>query len=199
MGETLPVLQWCPTGQFTFLPIHAAGCFDSKQAIECASDYFISSYTPTISSLLGHESPVSAETFKMIAVIQSHDLPSTKMELTNIRQHVPHSVLTELGVSGVPAGVEDVAACLSDASVVHFACHGIQDALEPLHSGLKLDDGILRISRIMKEKMPNGALAFLCACETAKGDAKLPDELLSLGASMIFSGFQRVVATMWSV
>ena len=119
------------------------------------------------------------------------------MELANIRQHVPHSALTELGVSGVPAGVEDVAACLLDASVVHFACHGIQDALEPLKSGLKLDDGLLQISRIMKEKMPNGALAFLCACETAKGHVKLPDEVLSLGASMIFSGFQRVVATMW--
>ena len=197
MGETLPILRWCPTGQFTFLPIHAAGCFDGERPIECASDYFISSYTPTISGLLGRESPVSAETFKMIAVIQSHDLPSTKMELTNIRRHVPHSALTELGVPGVPATVEDVAAHLPDATVVHFACHGIQDALEPLHSGLKLDDGLLRISRIMKEKMPNGALAFLCACETAKGDAKLPDELLSLGASMIFSGFQRVVATMW--
>jgi CHAT domain-containing protein len=197
LGETLPVLRWCPTGQFTFLPIHAASCFDGEQAIECASDYFISSYIPTISSILDHESPVSAETFKMIAVIQSHDLPSMTMELANIRQHVPHSALTELGVSGVPARVEDVAACLPGASVVHFACHGIQDSLEPLKSGLKLDDGLLQISRIMKEKMPNGALAFLCAGETAKGDVKLPDEVLSLGASMIFSGFQRVVATMW--
>ena len=182
-------MQWCPTGQFTFLPIHAAGWFDGKQAIECTSDYFISSYTPTISSLLGHESPVSAETFKMIAVIQSHSLPSTTTELANIHQHVPHSALTELGVSGIPARVEDVAACLPDASVVHFACHGIQDALELLKSGLKLDDGLLQISKIMKDKMPNGALAFLCACETAKGDVKLPDKVLSLGASMIFSGF----------
>jgi hypothetical protein len=129
LGETLPVLRWCPTGQFTFLPIHAAGCFYGEGAIECASDYFISSYIPTISSLLGHESPVSAETFKMIAVIQSHDLPSTTMELANIRRHVPHSALTELGVSGIPAGVENVATCLPDASVVHFACHGIQDPL----------------------------------------------------------------------
>ena len=97
----------------------------------------------------------------------------------------------------MPAGVEAVASCLSDVSIVHFACHGKQDPCKPLDSGLKLDDGLLRISRIMKEKMPNGSLAFLCACETAMGDQNLPDEAMSIGASLIFSGFRRVVATMW--
>ena len=77
--------------------------------------------------------------------------------------------------------------------------HGNQDPRKPLDSGLKLDDGLLRISRIMKEKMPNGSLAFLCACETAMGNQNLPDEAMSIGASLIFSGFRRVVATMWYV
>ena len=84
-------------------------------------------------------------------------------------------------------------------SIVHFACHGNQDPRKPLDSGLKLDDGVLRISRIMKEKMPNGSLALLCACETAMGNQKLPDEAMSIGAGLIFSGFHRVVATMWYV
>jgi len=51
----------------------------------------------------------------------------------------------------------------------------------------------------MKETMPNGSLAFLCACETAMGDEKLPDEAMSLGASLIFSGFRRVVGTLWQI
>jgi len=44
-------LQWCPTGPFAFLPIHAAGIYLDERT-ESISDYVISSYTPTISSLL---------------------------------------------------------------------------------------------------------------------------------------------------
>jgi len=49
----------------------------------------------------------------------------------------------------------------------------------------------------MKEKTPNGALAFLCACETALGVEKLPDDAMSLGAYLLFAGFDRIIATMW--
>ena len=193
----MTVLQWCPTGHFTFLPIHAAGCYDDELAIDCAPDYFISSYTPTIGALLALDSAPTTQSFQMMAVIQSKDLPSTRRELANIQKHVSCEALVVLGVPEVPAGVETIASRLSNVSIVHFACHGKQDLWKPLDSGLKLDDGLLRISRIMKEKMPNGSLAFLCACETAMGDQNLPDEAMSLGASLIFSGFRRVIATMW--
>ena len=193
----MTVLQWCPTGHFTFLPIHAAGCYDDKLAIDCAPDYFISSYTPTIGALLALDLAPTTQSFQMMAVIQSKGLPSTRRELENIRRHVPCEALIELGVPEAPAGVEAVASHLSNVSIVHFACHGRQDPQNPLNSGLKLDDGLLRISRIMKEKMPHGSLAFLCACETAMGDQKLPDEAMSIGGSLIFSGFRWVVATMW--
>jgi CHAT domain-containing protein len=133
----------------------------------------------------------------MIVVIQSTELPSTNIELTNIERHASSDILIKFGVRGVPAKIEEVASSLSDASIVHFACHGMQDRVKPLNSGLQLDNGLLRVSRIMKETIPNGSLAFLCACETGKGDEKLPDEALSLGASLLFSGFRRVIATMW--
>ena len=193
----MTVLQWCPTGHFTFLPIHAAGCYDDELAIDCAPDYFISSYTPAIGVLLTLNSAPTTQSFQMMAVIQSKELSSTRKELTNIRKHVSSEALIQFGIPGVPAGVEDVASYLSDVSIVHFACHGLQDPRNPLDSGLKLDNGRLRISRIMEEKMENGSLAFLCACETAMGDQNLPDEAMSIGASLIFSGFRRVVATMW--
>jgi CHAT domain-containing protein len=110
---------------------------------------------------------------------------------------VPSDSLVKFGIPGVTATVEAVATKLADVSIVHFACHGTQDQSNPLNSGLKLEDGWLRVSRIMKEKIPNGPLAFLCACETAMGVEKLPDEAMSLGASLLFSGFHRVIATMW--
>ena len=191
------VLQWCPTGHFTFLPIHAAGCYDDELAIDCAPDYFISSYTPAIGPLLALDSAPTTQSFKMMTVIQSKGLPSTSKDLEKIQQHVSCKALIKLGIPEVPAGVEAVASHLSNLSIVHFACHGNQNPWKPLENGLKLDDQVLRISRIMKEKMPNGSLAFLCACETAMGAQNLPDEAMSIGASLIFCGFWRVIATMW--
>ncbi|KDR82433.1 hypothetical protein GALMADRAFT_237749 [Galerina marginata CBS 339.88] len=193
------MLQWCATGLFSFLPIHAAGCYDDKLAAECASDYFISSYTPTIGALLAHPPVSPAQKLKVMVVIQSSELASVKKELAKIRNHVPNDALIEFGIPGRPAEVETVASQLSDASIVHFACHGIQDRSKPLDSGLKLDGGFLRVSRIMKERLQNGSLAFLCACETTRGHVKLPDEAMSVGASLLFSGFRRVIGTMWEI
>jgi CHAT domain-containing protein len=192
------MLQWCPTGLFTFLPIHAAGYYDIESSNECASDYFISSYTPTIGALLVPDPPAPlTRKFKMTVVIQPTELPATITELTNIKRHVSEDALFTFGFPDMPAKIEQVASSLSNASIVHFACHGTQDQFKPLNSGLKLDDGLLQVSRIMKETISNGSLAFLCACETGKGDENLPDEAISLGASLLFSGFRRVIATMW--
>jgi CHAT domain-containing protein len=38
---------------------------------------------------------------------------------------------------------------------------------------------------------------YLSACETAKGDAEQPDQVVHLAATMLFAGFKNVVATMW--
>jgi hypothetical protein len=201
-SSEMPILQWCPTGLFTFLPIHAAGNYYVGQTMECAADYFISSYTPAIGALLAHPpvpSGLTHSTFKMMVVIETKELFSTKKELENIQRHVSSDALVIFGVPGTVANVETVASSLSEASIVHFACHGKQDRSKPLNSGLLLEDGLLRISRIMKETSLDGSLAFLCACETAMGDEKLPDEAMSLGASLIFSGFHRVIATMWEI
>jgi hypothetical protein len=66
-SDTLRNLWWCPTGPFTFLPIHAAGMYNDGEP-QCVSDYVVSSYTPTISALLS-DVPVS-DPFKMMVVIE---------------------------------------------------------------------------------------------------------------------------------
>ncbi|KAF8872483.1 hypothetical protein CPB84DRAFT_1854456 [Gymnopilus junonius] len=167
-SDAPPMLKWCPTGLFTFLPIHAAGRYQ-EGLTDCASEYIISSYTPTIGVLLSPDPIPSPEKFKMLAVIQSRSLPSTVQELEKIEQYVSSEALIKFGVSGAPASVEAVASSLSAVSVDY------------------------------EEAVPNGSLAFLSACETAKGDEKIPDEAMSLAASLLFSGFRSVVATMWKM
>lgn len=134
-----------------------------------------------------------------MAVIQSRSLPGTKVELQRIQKHVAADSLITFGVPTIPASVDVIASHLSGASIVHFACHGKQDPKEPLESGLIVEDGLLKISRIMKEAVPNGSLAFLSACETGMGDESMPDEAMSIGMSLLFAGFRSVIATMWYV
>ena len=138
-----------------------------------------------------------------MAVIQPHapgfsSLPLTRNELEKIEEHAPPDCLVKLGIPEAPATVEDVFSHLSTVSIVHFACHGVQDVGKPLESALILDGGDkLKVSRIMEQPMPSASLAFLSACETAMGDKKLPDEAMHLAASLLFAGFRGTVATMW--
>jgi len=197
-SEIPPNVWWCPTGPFSFLPIHAAGIYLTER-MENVSDYVVSSYTPTISSLLS-DIPSSTHSFKMMVVVQpetpgQRSLPCTLDELRKIEAHVPNNDMIRL----VRGSVKDVMLSLATTSIAHFACHGTQNTHHPLESALFLQDGQLRVSQIMEQPMPNASLAFLNACETAMGDENLPDEVIHLGATLLFAGFCGVVATMWSI
>ncbi|KAJ6545320.1 CHAT domain-containing protein, partial [Mycena capillaripes] len=196
-------------GPFAFLPIHAAGSYSADDT-DCVSDYVVSSYTPTITALLNPPVQTTA-LFAMTTVIQPQapdcrPLPGARTELAKIRTRVPNQWLRALGDT-TPATVETALVHLRQSSIVHFACHGVQDLKEPLDSGLILTDGRLRVSEIMRR--PEGdhildtkkfmSLAFLSACETAKGDEAVSDEAMHLAATLLFSGFRGVVATMWTM
>ncbi|KAJ6489364.1 CHAT domain-containing protein, partial [Mycena vulgaris] len=200
-----PRLWWCPTGPFTFLPVHAAGIY-GKDSTDCASDYVVSSYTPTLTALLNPPSRAPT-TFEMTAVIQPDSkhspLPATRAELKKIEEKVPKQWLNILGDT-TEATIKTVLAHLQKSSIVHFAGHGAQNGLD---SGLVLSDGLLKVSDIIRKpeiEISEGvgrskSLAFLSACETAKGDFNIPDETIHLAASLLFAGFSGVVATMWTM
>jgi CHAT domain-containing protein len=138
----------------------------------------------------------------MVAVTQpdvpgQRQLPFTIEEVRKIEKRVPH--LVKLGTSESPASVANVLHHLSDTSIAHFACHGIQHPTSPIKSALLLSGERMTISALMKHSMPYASLAFLSACETAKGDETVPDDALHLAATMLFTGFRGVVGTMWFV
>ncbi|KAJ7245071.1 CHAT domain-containing protein [Mycena rebaudengoi] len=137
---------------------------------------------------------------------ETDSLDGSMEELYAIQKRVPNGWLTSLGDSS-PAMVDAALYHLRESSIVHFACHGAQDLENPLDSSLILSDGPIRVSDIMREghdssskNMAKGlSLAFLSACETAKGDTKTPDEAMHLAATLLFAGFRSVVATMWEM
>lgn len=170
--------------------------------MQCAADYIISSYIPSTRAVLRNESSASIppeQQFKMTVVVDTDNLPLTSIELQQIKAYVSNDCITQLGIPGSPATIETVAFHFSTSSIVHFACNGKHDLLNPLNNTIFLqDDQHLSILEIIKQKkIPQGSLAFLCACNTAMGDEKLPDQAMSIGASLIFAGYSSVVTTMW--
>lgn len=133
-----------------------------------------------------------------IALPSESGLPSALDELDRIQrcaQNYPVQQLVELD-----ATLENVVKGMQESSWVHFACHGVQDASNPTERALLLFGGSrLTLSRMIGLHLPHSELAFLSACQTAKGDEKLSEEAVHLAAGMLSAGYRGVIATMWSI
>jgi CHAT domain-containing protein len=208
----MPHIFWCATGPLAFLPLHAAGIYhqtDPAMSIR-ASDFVVSSYTPSLSALIKPRNqrglttaPVPYNTNPHIAVISQPEtsgqnpLPFTTEEAALVAAHFPPKNVTHLTNSN--ATVDAVLDAMQKSEWVHLACHGTQDSVDPTTSAFLLADGRLELSRLMDTSLPRAELAVLSACQTAKGDEGLPDEAVHLAAGMLAAGYQSVIATMWSI
>lgn len=165
----------------------------------------VSSYIPTISSLLEPKrKSTSAISCKTLAILQpatpvQAPLPGVDKERKIITKRASEANIVFDSLYGSEATVDEVLRAIPEYSVVHFACHGVQDLRDPLKSGLILHDDRLTLSKIMHTKLPNAQLAFLSACETAMGEEDYPDEAVHIAAGMLAAGFRDVIATMWSI
>jgi CHAT domain-containing protein len=188
-----------------FLPLHAAGIYNAEKE-DCCSDYVVSSYTPTLTALLrAHKSDTSFSKIDaklgVVAAMKAQGLPM----LWNIKKEIDY-VRAAAQVAGISVNdrcveneaiVAHVAESLKSTHIMHIACHGTQNAEDPLSSGFCLVDGSLTVSRLMELNLEDAVFAFLSACETAKGDMDQPDQTVHLAAAMLFVGFRSVVGTMW--
>jgi hypothetical protein len=82
----------------------------------------------------------------------------------------------------------DVLALLPHADIVHLACHGEQDSADPLASGFRLADQTMTVRDLMRLKLDKPLLAYLGACDTAKGHDDLAEEAFHLCSAMLFTG-----------
>ncbi|KAA1470070.1 hypothetical protein DENSPDRAFT_870713 [Dentipellis sp. KUC8613] len=201
-GEPLPRIIWCPTGPFSFLPIHAAGLYHRTEPGHRVSDYAISSYTTTITALLQNPVLPSASVPSLLAVSQPNTpnltaLPETEVEIRAIQECIQPVHLEWL--NGPDATVEQTRAQISQSSWIHLACHATQHPTDPLKSAICLYDGRLELGDIIRESHAHAEFAFLSACQTSAGDEKLSDEAVHLAAGMQMAGYRSVVATMWSI
>ena len=143
----------------------------------CVSDYVVSSYAPRLSTLLPSDDPSSfiLNSPNILAIGQAKvkgvpPLPGAIKELEHIRRICGQTATL---LEDDQASIQGVEQALRSAELVHIASHGEQLEIDRVFdSGLILHDGRLQISEIIRQQIPFGRLAFLSACETAKGQAR---------------------------
>ncbi|KIY64746.1 hypothetical protein CYLTODRAFT_380467 [Cylindrobasidium torrendii FP15055 ss-10] len=200
--STLPRITWCTSGALSFLPLHAAGMYGDPTSSRKAFNEIVSSYTPTLTSLVPRVEaeplihPAGITIVAQPATPGSKPLPGTVLESQTVGNHFPHTHELLQGSGGTIASVLD---SMARHPNIHLACHGVQDALDPLQSAFILHDGSLTLADLMSRDRAPGGLAFLSACETAVGDERAPSEVVHLAAGMLSAGYQSVVGTMWAI
>ncbi|KAG1743851.1 TPR-like protein [Suillus lakei] len=197
-------IWWCPTAEFTLLPLHAAGPYERKR--DNLSQIYISSYTPTLTTLIRARQRVSqyASTQYFVAIGQGNpdrgkELRCVAPELAAIAQRLVPVVSSFTSLRDNLATVQGALDALNHNQWLHLACHGMPHRTQPFESSFTMRDGPLMIKDIIRSNWQNPEFAFLSACHTTVGDEKSPDELIHLAAAMQFSGFRSVIGSMWSV
>ncbi|TFK44021.1 CHAT domain-containing protein, partial [Crucibulum laeve] len=206
-SSTPPRVWFCPTGPLSFLPIHAAGIYQSIDGVRgpAISDYVVASYTPSVSALaeIAQESK-HCPFLGMLSVSQPDlpdlpPIPSTSMESLGIYNAFDASNLPSLRLDGSSATIGSVVEGMQSMSWVHLACHAVQDTSDPAKSGFYLQDGCLDFSNLVQKHFSHADFAFLSACQTSMGDEQLSEEAVHLASGMLSAGYRGVIATMWSI
>jgi CHAT domain-containing protein len=195
---------WCPIGSLTVLPLHAATDGSTRSA-DSVPYHVVSSYTPTISALLSARRATShgfsASVDKLLLVSLpitpgEQPLPHTWQEAESIRSRLTPERVTVLQEEA--ATQQRVMDELAIHPWVHFGCHANQDLVNPSAAALSLYDGQLTVLDLARLRF-DGEFAFLSACKTATGGVALTEEAMTMAAAMHYTGFRRVIATLWSV
>ena len=196
-------IWWCPTAEFTLLPLHAAGPYVERG--HNLSHFYISSYTPTLAALIRarQQLPRDASIPHFISIGQGNPnegrpLLRVTEELYDVASRVA-LFLPFTSLSDNDATVQRTLDALKRHQWVHLACHGMPNRQKPFESSFAMRDGPLTITDIMRPRLQQPEFAFLSACHTTVGYESSPDEAIHLAAAMQFSGFCSVIGSMWSV
>ncbi|KAG2065648.1 hypothetical protein BDR04DRAFT_1032267, partial [Suillus decipiens] len=197
-------IWWCPTAEFTLLPLHAAGPYEKKK--HDLSHIYISSYTPTLATLIRARKQVSqdASSQHFVAIgqgnpVEGKELKCVAPELAIVAEHLKPVVSSFTSLEDSEATVQGALDALNHNQWLHLACHGMPNRTQPFESSFAMRDGPLMIKDIIRTNWQNPDFAFLSACHTTVGDKERPDESIHLAAAMQFCGFRSVIGSMWSV
>jgi hypothetical protein len=205
--ERLPRLWLIPTGELSFLPIHAAGRYPSPAAdaearpLVSLHDLAVCSYAATTRQLsrLNKRSKDRVVHRPLVVATSGSDhmtsLSAAEAEARVVAERCPGG----RSLIGGTATKEAVLTELTMSGWAHFACHGISEMSDPSFSRLHLGNGDVAVSDVLALRLEDAEFAMLSACETAKTTTALPDEGIHLSSAFHLAGFRHVVGTLWPI
>ncbi|KAG0696278.1 CHAT domain-containing protein [Suillus ampliporus] len=190
-------IWWCPSAEFTLLPLHAAGPYEPKS--HNVAHFYISSYTPTVTTLIRARLQVSRGASAQHSVAISQARPDEGRNFGICRRSACHTLPTLHGACREWFNCPGAFDAISQKQWLHLACHGMPNRQQPLESSFAMHDGPLKIRDIIRTHLHDPEFAFLSAYHTTVGDESSPNEAIHLTAAMQFPGFRSVIGSMWSV
>ena len=139
-------IWWCPTAEFSALPLHAAGPYRKGQ--QNFPHLYISSYTPTLTALIRARrrdpSNPAIEQKRFIVIGQAkaageNELLSVGAELENIRQRVD-GLVTFTRIDGEESCTLRVVEELGKNEWVHLACHPRRTFYNPTDHRVRFEE-----------------------------------------------------------
>ncbi|MGW0198993.1 CHAT domain-containing protein [Nonomuraea sp. NPDC003201] len=204
--EEDPAITLVTGGLLGLLPLHAAWTPDRTRPTgrAYALDTTTISYAPNARSLTAARR-IAAERRRqtLLAVINPQPMPAgyrptpfTELEASVIGEATRG---TARSLAGTEATLPNVRRELPAADVVHFACHGHANLVDPLESGLMLSGGQALRVRDLLEMDLRIRVAVLSSCEASLPGTELPDEVIGLPTGLLQAGAAGVVAPLWAV
>ncbi|KAE9363030.1 hypothetical protein N431DRAFT_489968 [Stipitochalara longipes BDJ] len=205
-SSTLPYLWWVGGGLMALVPLHAAGNHSEGSTSNTLS-HVISSFATTFKSLQVARKrewvPLKSNAHRLVMVAMpttpgaGHKNLDVADEISAMKQFItPHQP-----VILVQPKATDVIKELKRCTIVHFACHGRVDRVQPTRSSLLLGNNALEeltIASLENVNQQQAQIAYLSACSTAEiAVHTLVDESIHLASSFQLIGFRHVIGTLW--
>ena len=179
-----------PHGLLHRVPFHAL--FDGRSYL---LERFEVSYAPSakVYSLCQKRIP---QTFDKALVLSVADpsIPAVTEETQAVVRHLPAAEL----LRDRQATTEALRLKAPGCGVLHLACHGMFRVDNPMFSSLKLGDGWLAASDVIRLDLA-GTLVTLSACESGRNAVFAGDELMGLTRAFLGAGATTLVASLWLV
>ncbi|HEU4492648.1 MAG TPA: CHAT domain-containing protein [Rubrobacteraceae bacterium] len=130
----------------------------------------------------------------LVLSVADPSIPAVAEETQAVVRHLPAAEL----LSDRQATVEALRLKAPGCGILHLACHGMFRADNPMFSALKLYDGWLAASDVIRLDLA-GALVTLSACESGRNEIFAGDELMGLTRAFLGAGATTLVASLWLV
>jgi CHAT domain-containing protein len=179
-----------PHGLLHRVPFHAL--FDGRSYI---LERFEVSYAPSakVYSLCQKRIPQSFDKALVLSVADP-SIPAVTEETQAVVRHLPAAEL----LRDRRATTEALRLKAPGCGVLHLACHGMFRVDNPMFSSLKLGDGWLAASDVIRLDLA-GTLVTLSACESGRNAVFAGDELMGLTRAFLGAGATTLVASLWLV